>query len=79
MATINQIKKQTGQTLGFSNWVNCPALKNNPGHGIYVAGVVYAEPRAIFWYAVHKNMMFSLNCKIRQKNKYKIKVFVFGN
>lgn len=30
-------------------------------------------------YAVHKNMMFTVNCKIRQKNKYEIKVFVFGN
>lgn len=46
----------------------------------YAPGEFYAVTESDIWLMrYHKNILFAVNCKTTRKNKFEIKVFIFGN
>lgn len=46
----------------------------------YALGEFYAVTESDIWLMrYHKNILFAINCKTTRKNKFEIKVFIFGN
>lgn len=55
--------------------------KNSPGViNQYAPGEFYAVTESDIWLMrYHKNILFAVNCKTTRKNKFEIKVFIFGS
>ena len=46
----------------------------------YAPGEFYAVTESDIWLMrYHKNILFAVNCKTTRKNKFEIKVFIFGD
>lgn len=79
MKTINNV-----DDLSDDLCLYCPlddGEKGTPGViNQYAPGEFYAVTESDIWLMrYHKNILFAVNCKTTRKNKFEIKVFIFGN
>lgn len=79
MKTINNV-----DDLSDDLCLYCPLdddEKGTPGViNQYTPGEFYAVTESDIWLMrYHKNILFAVSCKTTRKNKFEIKVFIFGN
>lgn len=81
---IKNPKLKTADDLSDDLCLYCPLdddEKGTPGViNQYAPGEFYAVTESDIWLMrYHKNILFAVNCKTTRKNKFEIKVFIFGN
>lgn len=81
---IKNPKLKTADDLSDDLCLYCPLdddEKGTPGViNKYAPGEFYAVTESDIWLMrYHKNILFAVNCKTTRKNKFEIKVFIFGN
>ena len=81
---IKNPKLKTADDLSDDLCLYCPLDDGEKGtHGVinqYAPGEFYAVTESDIWLMrYHKNILFAVNCKTTRKNKFEIKVFIFGN
>lgn len=80
--TIRKAVLETGYYGGIYKWFIIRVRNKKPPGVInqYAPGEFYAVTESDIWLMrYHKNILFAVNCKTTRKNKFKIKVFIFGN
>ena len=53
--------------------------RRTPGRNRYAGGRYAVTESDIWLMRYHKNILFAVNCKTTRKNKFEIKVFIFGS
>lgn len=81
---IKNPKLKTADDLSDDLCLYCPLdddKKGTPGViNKYAPGEFYAVTESDIWLMrYHKNILFAVNCKTTRKNKFEIKVFIFGS
>lgn len=82
VSNTGEVKTLERKVLCFTN--GCIIrVRNKKTPGVinqYAPGEFYAVTESDIWLMrYHKNILFAVNCKTTRKNKFEIKVFIFGN
>lgn len=80
--TIRKAVLETGYYGEIYKWLYYQSKKKKTPGVInqYAPGEFYAVTESDIWLMrYHKNILFAVNCKTTRKNKFEIKVFIFGN